>query len=837
MIWRRVYMNKRIMAALCALSMIFATPGLASANPPKPGSSEQNSQNLEKKQIENLTGDLIKSYDVENIGEDLKISSEIIDKLSRMKNFHDQEDVIARAIAVSAKKKCFNEIDQSHDVKIKDILKRCLNKACARKYVACSIGRLVGGKFFNNVYNENGEELKDILTECSQNHDAKLNVASAVKDWINSKVCDNYALNNIPKIINLLSKCCDNNDALKKVSDAIYCLVDKNNDIDQKNLYDIFKLLSLCINNDDYSALNGCKAISILLEKNNFLDLIKKDPPIKKDVVDLMRKCWSASIESANTHCIIDKIFSENTQNLFSAQDVEIVKSAKLKKLDLGLKKQRAYSDMEADDILIDEKNICKNIVDKNSEDEKDKSRNKIRRSMNSIFLEHISFMGPVMTSICVEYQTSYGWKRELAISKIKNKFDRFLYEKILNWIKKSPQNQIKSNPVKNNLKEKFDFLETKISLIDKLITQEKDLIKQLILKIMCKNIKNVFDSSNPNFDNEINILKCGDPYDYKIQMEELYFDWIKKYHASCNIKYDIDGYWNSQKAHLAALEDAQDNKTELNFIGKDKNFIETYMTTYAIATAELDAKLHFSKSHKFSSNLNIQAIYEMQFEKVVKNIGTCDGKKCGSRAIYDKDPKSQEIYDKAYLNSIENMAKYDLDSQSDNYYDRLNTLDWSEAKKTYEQAFSKQLFANLKEDVKEDIEEAEIYIPKKINNPTNNVKTYMDIYENNMFKLGFDEFCGSDFPKFEINQAKWKNLFRYDIYDAQELSDFKARLKKSYIEGCKSGCRMRGYFRGFYNDNRYIFTNSKNVILKRLYYEGFSQGIANRENRVQFVL
>ena len=158
-------------------------------------------------------------------------------------------------------------------------------------------------------------------------------------------------------------------------------------------------------------------------------------------------------------------------------------------------------------------------------------------------------------------------------------------------------------------------------------------------------------------------------------------------------------------------------------------------MTTYAIATAELDAKLHFSKSHNFSSNSNIQNIYDVQYEKVIKNIGTCDGKKCKSRFIYDKDPKSQEIYDKAYLNSIENMAKYDLDSQSDNYYDRLKMLDWSEAKKTYEQAFSKQLYANLKEDVKEDIEEAEINIPKKIDNPTHNVEIYMDMYENNMFQ------------------------------------------------------------------------------------------------------
>ncbi len=830
-------MNKRIMAALCALSMILVAPGLASANPPKPGSSEQNGQDLEKKQIENLTGDLIKSYDVENIGEDLKISSKIIDKLSEMENFYDQEDIIARAIAVSAKKKCFNGVDQDHDVKIKDILKRCLNKACARKYVACAIGRLVSGKFFDNVYNENGEELKNILTECSKTCDAKLNVASAVKDWINSKVCDNYALNNIPTIINLLLKCSDNNNALKKISDAIYCLVDKNNEIDQKNLYDIFKLLSLCINNDIFSTLHGCKTISILLAKNNFLDLIKKDPKIKNDLVGLMLKCWSAGIETENTHCIIDEIFSENIQNLFSVQDMEIVKSAKSQKWDLGLKKQRAYSDMEADDILIDEKNICKNIVDKNSEDEKDKSRNKIRRSINSILLEHISFIGPVMPSMCVEYKTNYGWKREQALSKIKNKFDRFLYEKILDWIKKNPQNQIKSNPVKNNLKEKFNFLETKISLIDKLITEEKDLIKQLILKIMCKNIKNVFDPSSPNFNNKINVLKCGDPYDYKIQMEELYFDWIKKYHASCNIKYDIDNYLTLQKAHLAALEDVKNNKTELDFIGKDKNFIETYMTTYAMAAAELDAKLNFSKSHNYSSDVNIQNIYEAQYEKVIKNTGACDGKKCKSRAIYDKNPKSQEIYDKAYLNSIENMAKYDLNSQSDNYYDRLKMLDWSEAKKTYEQAFSKQLHSNLKEDVKEDVEEAEINIPKKINNPADNVKIYMDIYENNMFKLGFDEFCESDFPKFEINKSSWKNLFRYDIYETQGLSDFKARLKKSYIEGCKSGCRMRGYFRGFYNDNRYIFTHSQNVILKRFYYEGFEQGVADRENKVQFDL
>lgn len=823
-------MNKRILAALCALNMIFVAPGLANACPPKPGSSEQNSQDLGKNQIENLTCELIKSYDVENVGEDLKISSEIIDKLSMMKNFHDQEDVIARAIAVSAKKSCFNEIDQDHDVKIKDILKRCLDKACARKYVACAIGRLVSGKFFDNIYNERGEEVKDILTECSKSWDAKLNVASAVKDWINSKVCDNYALNNITMIINLLSKCSDNNSAMKKISDAIYCLLDKNNDVDKKNLYDIFKLLALCINNDDFSALHGCKTISILLAKNNFLDLIKDDSKIKKDLVGLLHKCWSASIETSNTHCIIEKIFSENTQNLFSAQDIEFVKSAVVKKWDLGIKKQCAYSAMEADDILIDEKSICKNIVDKNSENEKDKSRNKIRRSINSILLEYASLTGPAMPSLCVEQQTNYGWKREQVISKVQNKFDRFLYEKILDWIKKTSQNQTKSNSVKNNGDEKFNFLETKISLIDKLITEEKDLLKQLILKIMCKNIKKVFDSSNPNFDNEINALKCSDPYDYKIQMEELYFDWIKKYHASCNIKYDIHNYLTLQKAHLAALEDVKNNKTALNFIEKDKNFIETYMTSYAMAAAELDAKFNFTKSHNFSSDLNIQNIYDSQYEKVIKNIGTCDGKKCRSRFVYDKDSKSQEIYDKAYLNSIKNMAKYDLDSQSDNYYDRLKMLDWSEAKKTYEQAFIEQLYENLKDDVREDMEEAEINIPEKIDNPADNVKIYMDIYENKMFKLGFDEFCGNDSPIFEISKANWKDLFKYDIYETQELRDFKARLKKSYIEGCKSGCRMRGYFCGFYNDNRYIFTHSQNVILKRFYYEGFEQGIADRE-------
>ena len=37
-------------------------------------------------------------------------------------------------------------------------------------------------------------------------------------------------------------------------------------------------------------------------------------------------------------------------------------------------------------------------------------------------------------------------------------------------------------------------------------------------------------------------------------------------------------------------------------------------------------------------------------------------------------------------------------------------------------------------------------------------------------------------------------------------------------------------YFCGFYNDNRYIFKHSQNVILKRFYYEGFEQGITDRE-------
>ena len=745
----------KLIALLCSLSATFsATSLVVSANPKK--TSEKNpsisssigqNANEDQKQVEDLIRDLMLSYDVENIGEEPTNAANIVSQLAKKENFYGQEEKIIKAIAFVFQKDYFENMSENTAVEIKNILQRCANNQTANKYMAYAMGYLLRNKasvaFANNEQDK--QKIKEILKNCASGEETKEYVT-----WAISGSFDQYYKDDFEGALKLLKTCSTNKEALPDISCYMDSLLEKNKDINPKDLYDILNILNLCAS--EFSSVSRVKALNNLLKNQHFCDLLKDHSDVKTTVVNILKQCYKLSL----CHDIIQQILTENPFNLFDQESINAIISVPIETRH-DLSRFGHSFNISFDQPRITSEIINKNIIDIDSHNKKDEARNKIRESINSDISKYnlYEYGGLSLDSIPLR-TTQYKLNiiRNIIKSKVKNKFDQFMYKKIARstinvirgwiWIFKYHEDVALKHKEKSN--QGFNFPLTKMTLSNRFIEQERDLIKKFLLKIVFQDM----EYCEPI---EFTTQYIYDPYDCKKATEEFYFECLKKYHDNDNIEYDINAndLEIRSQANTIALKDAQD-QTKTNLSGKSEVFKKTYCETLALANAEIDAKLCKKRQHKAMDDENMQKFYEEQYDnqynEVVKQIGDHDGQIINSRKIFENDPIAQKNYDQGYLNGVRKQAKKDIIGMDFN----CEKYQWQESRGVYLQAF-----------------------------------------EDAVYKRAVDYSAIGPSPKLELNDDDWQEFLMDCNDDTIEIIEFKKRVKQRYIEGFREGFRKRG--------------------------------------------
>ena len=724
----------KLIALICSWSAVLSTTSLvARANPKKSQiSSFQSNENSEKKQVEDLIFKLMTSYDVEIAKEEPKNAANLVSQLAKKKNFYGQEEKIIKAIAFVFVKGYFEQLSEETAIEIKDILKKCANNQNANEYMAFSIGSLFRRKA-SDAFADDKEErqsVKEILKKCASVENAKPYVT-----WAMVYAFKHFKKDDFSEIFDLLKVCSTKKEALPGVPHSILPLLEGSPVINSKDLYDILNLLNLATN--EYPSVASVKALKSLLQNQNFCDLLKDHDDIKNTIVNILQKCR----QLVPCHGIIQQILDENPFNLFDQESINSITNIQpAMYCDLSL--NRYTHDIQFDKPHISSEMIKKNIIDMNSQNKKDKLRNKVRKQMNSKILKDGTDWNELVP---VQHLL------DIVKTNVENKFDRFMYKELARLSEHitNPSTWEIDYPDDAKLEQKgFNFLFTKITLTDRLIKQERDLIKQLLLRCATSIITRSFDPI------EFTTQYIYDPYDCKKAIEKFYFECLKQFHGdNDDIEYDIhaDDIDIRAEASAIALKDAQ-NKTKTDLNGKSEVFKKAYCETLALANAEIDAKLNKKKQHKSIEDENTQKFYDEQYnnqyDEITEKIGILDGRVANLCKIFDDDSTAKNKYREGYLIGIKERAKYDSD-----YLELNHTL----------------------------------YQDEELKN------VYLENFKNAVYENAFNSAASSDSPKLKLNSGDWQK-FLINYYDeSSQIIEFKNVVKQQYIDGFKNGFRQRG--------------------------------------------
>ena len=767
--------------------MFTSTSLVAVAHPKKtseknPTGSSQSSQNADedKKQIEDLIRDLMLAYDVENIDKEPENVANIVSKLAKKENFYGKDEKIIEAIAFVFQRGYLSNMPEKTAVEVKNIIQRCANNNIANKHMAYAIGSLmkIKASVVAGDNKQDKQKIKETLKNCASDEETRLFVVCAM-----SYAFDQYYKDDFEEALKLLKVCSTSQKALPDIPYFMVPLLESNKDINPKDLYDILNMLNLCAN--ECPSVAGINALQNLLKNKRFDDLLKSQSDVKTTVVNILKQCQKLS----PCRDIIQQILNENPFNLFDQESINAITSIPVE-IYSDISRHKYGFNMNFDKPRITSEIINKNLIDRDSQNEKDKIRNQTREYMNSdipkhCFSENIGFgLAPT---------TDYVLK--IVKAKVKNKFDRFMYKKIVRlikkhvirgWIWKFKYDEDVDLDHKEENNQGFNFPLTKMTLRDRLIGQERDLIKKFLLNIAFRDMRNLEPI-------EFSTRYIHDPYDCKKALEEFYFHCLKEYYDSDNIEYDTNANHLDIRleANALALKDAQD-RTKTNLSGKSEVFKKTYCETLALANAEIDAKLYQKRQHTTIDDKNMQKFYEEQYDnqynEVIKQLGIYDGSYANLRKTFKNDSIAQANYDEGYFNGVRKKAKEDsigLDLDYESYQ-------WEKSRGIYFQAFEDEFYKNVVD------ESANCFNP--------NLKQYqeffMDCYDNNSeiiefkkrIKQRYIDALREGFKKRGLNYAhanqENKKKYKFDIISQSDLGEFFDEFKKAYEQGLKEGLK-----------------------------------------------
>ena len=479
-------------------------------------------------------------------------------------------------------------------------------------------------------------------------------------------------------------------------------------------------------------------------------------------------------------------------------------------------------------------------IVDKDSQNSDDKTRNEQREKINAIFLGDDDEDESNPFSICSLKVSSSRSSVAKVIARIsKNPFDRFFYLKMATLVYSKVRYEdplynefLESHHTKNQAIPKFES--TKKTLANKLIDQEKDLVRQLLLQLVCSNILNVSDPMSSSNKRGIDV---PNPYRCKLEAEKRYKKWLsalkdddknKSYEdfedfddavASLqswknfdfeSLRNKLAQYINSDEfnnhitdcqveleASEKAMSDVRENKMT-NVKEKSKLYQDAYNQTYAFALAENDVKQNLEKRQNLEENL--QQLYNEQYNECIKQIGNRDGG--GSSA---------------------ELSEIDSDEENVRTYQKYED---KEIQKFYDQGY----FDGVLKEVKWDVMSGCLNINKYPNEARN---IYLKAFESAAYEYGVYCFENFSSPKFQTNIIKHIPDFKDKTLN---VADIEAKSFDQYIKGCLKGCQRRGYKYAIDKDDNYApksLDQSKlgkhYEELKKAYDQGLKEGLAKK--------
>ena len=220
--------------------------------------------------------------------------------------------------------------------------------------------------------------------------------------------------------LKLLKACSTSKEALSNIAHCVVSMLESNKDINPKDLHDIFNILNLCAN--EFPSVSGANALNNLLKNKRFDDLLKDHNDVKTTIVNMLKQCHKLSL----CHKIIQQILNENPFNLFDQESINAITSVSIARR-FDLSGHMHSFKMKFDNSRITSEIINKNLIDRDSQNEKDKLRNQTREHMNSEiskfnFFENMGSYQPLPPE---------NYSVAIVKSKVKNKFDRFMYKKI----------------------------------------------------------------------------------------------------------------------------------------------------------------------------------------------------------------------------------------------------------------------------------------------------------------------------------------------------------------------------------------------------------------------
>ena len=325
------------------------------------------------------------------------------------------------------------------------------------------------------------------------------------------------------------------------------------------------------------------------------------------------------------------------------------------------------------------------NIIDKNSQKPEDIERNAIRKLVNDKFTKGILHIFPKSVFFEKNILKAHSTRRfrTFAYSNVKNRFDYQIYYDIGDLEHSArPERHGHLMPLTKHhapqFKTKFNFLSTKIALINELIENQNDLIKQFLLKYASGDILKIEDQTDMS-------TKCSDPYYLEEITENVYLHYMRKYYEHYIDREKVDANKKAehkaaieeaenyleklkikQEAYKAALLDAEANK-EPSFSSEDDAAMKTYYETYAFASAEMHVKSLKGRTHKKLLDQKFQKLYndnyDKQFNYVVKQMGIRDGFQTDKYqpSLYNLDESAEKSYEEGYIIGAKKRAEENI--------------------------------------------------------------------------------------------------------------------------------------------------------------------------------
>ena len=425
------------------------------------------------------------------------------------------------------------------------------------------------------------------------------------------------------------------------------------------------------------------------------------------------------------------------------------------------------------------------NIIDKNSQKPEDIERNAIRKLVNDKFTKGILHIFPKSVFFEKNILKAHSTRkfRTFACSNVNNRFDLQIYYDIgdqqhCTHVERHGHLMPLTKHHAPQFKTKFNFLSTKIALINELIENQNDLIKQFLLKYASGDILKIEDQTDMS-------TKCSDPYYSKEIAEKIYLHYMKETYDSFvqrnnnnNNNVDPTNFQTKKEEHEAAIKGVEDalaqlqieqkayaaalcdaeNQTESALTENNEKYIKTYYKTLALANAEMDAKKSSKRVNKTILNQNMQSeynqIYNNQYNNVFSQIGIRDGFEAieHQTSSYPLDDSAKKSYHEGYLIGAKKRAEY-------NAFDIYYTLDKLEYKDIYKNSEAQNAHSQGLEDV-----------------------LYRDTFETFVNRTG------------SLNKERWEKFFNSDNKGDEDLIKFKKRVNERRLYGFVAACEEIGY-------------------------------------------